>query len=321
MAFDVSGLSNYTKENVDLLVTSSVFDAKTQKKIKEKGNVLTGVKSAETVNRMDTDAVFQAGGTCGFNSSGTTAFTQRVLTVGKIRVNESLCPKTLESKYTQNALQNGSRPQEIPFEEDYSGKKAARIAAQLETAIWQGDTASGTGNLNKFDGYIKLIDAASGVVEANAVAYTVGAPITTTTGITATNVIAIVDGVFKAIPIEILDKDDVEIVCGWDVFRLYVMALRDKNWFHYDAENTDGELVIPGTNIKLVALNGLNGTNRLFAFRWSNMFIGVDGENEEEKWEIFYAKEADEVRFVAEWKTGVQFAFPTEIVKFTLAAP
>lgn len=319
MAFDVSGLANYTKENVDLLVTSSVFDAKTQQRIQQKGNVMTGVKSAETINRIDTDAVFQVGGTCGFNASGTTAITQRTVVVGKIKVNEALCPKTLESKYTQNALQNGSRPEAIPFEVEYTDKKSARIAAQLETAIWQGDTASGNANLNKFDGLIKLIDAAVGPVESNTAAFTTGGPIAVATGITEANVMAIVNGVFKAIPIAILSKDDVEIVCGWDTFRTYIMALTAANMYHYTADNDNGEITIPGTNIKLVALNGLNGTNRLFAFRWSNIFLGTDMENEEEKWEIFFAKEADEVRFVAEWKTGVNFAFPDEIVKFTLA--
>jgi hypothetical protein len=51
----------------------------------------------------------------------------------------------------------------------------------------------------------------------------------------------------------------------------------------------------------------------------SNMYLGCDILGEEDKWEIFFAKEADEVRFVAEWKTGVQVAFPAEIVQFTLA--
>jgi hypothetical protein len=167
-------------------------------------------------------------------------------------------------------------------------------------------------NLARFDGLIKLIDAATGPVDGNTGA------VTAATGITQSNVIAIVDGIFKSIPVKLLDKPDLEIVCGWDVFRLYVLALREKNLYHYDAANTDGELVIPGTSIKLVALNGLNSTNRLFAFRWSNVYLGTDMLNEEEKYEIFYAKEADQVRFVAEWKTGVNFAFPDEIVEFTL---
>jgi hypothetical protein len=47
--------------------------------------------------------------------------------------------------------------------------------------------------------------------------------------------------------------------------------------------------------------------------------LGTDLLNEEEKFEIFYAKEADQVRFVSEFKMGVNFAFPDEIVDFILA--
>ena len=71
MSFNISALSNYTIENQDLLVTSAVLGAKTATLIKNQGNVMVGVKSAEKINIMDTDAVFQAGGTCGFNASGT----------------------------------------------------------------------------------------------------------------------------------------------------------------------------------------------------------------------------------------------------------
>ena len=53
--------------------------------------------------------------------------------------------------------------------------------------------------------------------------------------------------------------------------------------------------------------------------RLSNMFLGTDLLNEEEKFEIFYAKEADQVRFVSEFKMGVNIAFPDEAVRFILA--
>lgn len=322
MAYDVSALANYTEQNEALLVTSSVFGAKTQQLISQKGNVMTGVKSAETINVLDTDAVFQQGGTCGFNASGTTNITQRAVTVGKIKVQEALCPKALESKYTQKALQPGSNNESIPFEEEYTGKKSELIAAQNEVGLWQGDTASADVKLKWYDGLIKLIDAAAGVVASNTAVFTKDGPITDADGITADNVLDVVDGVFMAIPIAILDKPDVVIVCGWDMFRLYVMTLKNKNLFHFEPGSAvaDGELTIPGTNVTLMALNGLNGTNRVFGFRWSNIFLGTDMENEEEQWEIFFAKEAQEVRFMAEWKLGVNFAFPTEIVQFKLAA-
>lgn len=316
MSFSVSSLTNYTKENEASLVTSSVLGAKTAALIKSAGNVMVGVKSAETINIMDTDAFFQAGGTCGWNASGTTSFTQRTVTVGKIKVQESLCPKALEAKYLQKALPTGSQYDSIPFEQDYSDRKAKTIAAQLETAIWQGDTTSANGNLNKFDGLIKLIGAASGVVDANVSGFISGAPLTS---ISAANVVSLFDGVYKAIPAKVVSADDMVIVCGMDTFRTYTIALKNANMFNYSFDGkADSEFVLPGTPIKVIALQGLNGTNDVYAVRLSNLFLGTDLLNEEEKFEIFFAKEADEVRFAAEFKMGVNIAFPDEIVKVAI---
>lgn len=313
MAFDVSALSNYTKENEALLVTSSVLGAKTAQLIKSQGNVMVGVKSAEKINIMDTDAIFQAGGTCGFNASGSTTFTQRTVTVGKIKVNESLCPKSLEAKYLQKALPEGSMYDSIAFAADYTDKKSARIAAQLETAIWQGDTTSVNVNLNKFDGLVKLIG--SSAVEANNTTY-YGTP---ATSITSANVVAIVDALYKAIPAQVVSKDDMTIFLGQDVFRTYTIALKNANMFNYSFDGkADSEFVLPGTSIKVVATPGLNGVSKLYAARLSNLFLGTDLLNEEERYELFYAKEADEVRFVAEFKMGVNVAFLDEVASFII---
>jgi hypothetical protein len=316
MSFSVSTLTNYTKENEALLVSSSVLGAKTAALIKSAGNVMVGVKSAETINIMDTDAFFQAGGSCGWNASGTTSFTQRTVEVGKIKVQEALCPKALEAKYLQKALPTGSQYDSIPFEQDYADRKAKTIASQLETSIWQGDTASANGNLNKFDGLIKLIGAASGVVDANVSGYVSGAPLTS---ITAANVVSLLDGVYKAIPAKVVAADDMTIFVGQDTFRTYTIALKNANMFNYAFDGkADSEFVLPGTPIKVVAVEGLNSTNDIYAMRLSNLFLGTDLLNEEEKFEIFFAKEADEVRFAAEFKMGVNIAFPDEIVKVAI---
>lgn len=314
MAFNISALADYTEQNEALLVTNSVLGAKTAALIKSAGNVMVGVKSSQTINIMDTDAVFQSGGVCGFNASGATTFTQRTVTVGKIRVNEALCPKDLESKYLQKALPTGSMYDSVPFEQEFSDKKAQRIASQLEIAIWQGDTVSANVNLNKFDGLVKLIGAAAGVINANVSGFITGGPVAS---ITVTNVVAVMDAVYQAIPAQIVSYDDVAIMCGMDVFRQYQIALKNANMFNYTFDGkADSEFVLPGTTIKVIALQGLNGTGDVYAGRLSNFFIGTDLLNEEERFEIFYAKEADQVRFVSEFKFGVNFAFPDELVKF-----
>jgi hypothetical protein len=95
--------------------------------------------------------------------------------------------------------------------------------------------------------------------------------------------------------------------------------LKNSNLFHYNYDGkANGELVLPGTTIRVIATPGLNATNKLYAMQLSNIFWGTDLLDEQERFELFYAKEADQVRFVCEFKAGVNVAFPSQVVKFTL---
>jgi hypothetical protein len=243
------------------------------------------------------------------------------LTVAAIKVQEALCPKDLNTKYLQLTLPRGSKDDSIPFEQKYGEYKTGLIAEQLETGVWQGNTSSTNQALARFDGLIKIIDAASGVIEANVSGFMTGAPYSVSGGITVNNVIAIMQGVYRALPVELLGKSDVKIMVGMNTFRTYQMALTNANLFHYntDSSASNFEIVIPGTNLTVIGVNGLNSTNRIYAMQLSNVFFGTDLLGEEDSYEIFYAKEAMEVRYNVAFKAGVQIAFPEEIVKFTLA--
>jgi len=310
MALDLSALTNYVKENELQLTSAAIFSAKTASLIEAKGNVQVGIKSAETINILTTDAVFQAGGTCGFSSSGTTTITQRTITVGKIKVQESICPKVFEAKYTQKALKEGSSYDYMAYATEFTAQKVQRIGAALETAIWQGDTTSGTANLNKFNGFATIINAlgfggSGDPINGNTSALTT---------LTKSNVRQAVDEIFQAIPAALLDKDDFVIFCGNDTFREYVVALRDANLFNYTVDAVNMEIIVAGTNVRLIGVNGLNTTDYMVGICMSNMYLGTDMLNEQDRFELFYAKEADEMRFVVEFKLGVQVAFTDEVV-------
>jgi hypothetical protein len=318
MALNFSGLSTYTKQLVKPLLTSAVFDAKTQQLIKDGGIIITGAKGAVAIPTMDTDAVFGTQ-SCSWNPSGTTSFSQRLVTPGKIKVEEAICPADLENYYTAEALRQGSTYEDFgnaEFQAAYLDKKNKRIAAQLETAIWQGDTGSATANLNKFDGLIKLIDAGSPVL-ANTSGFVSGGVVTT---VSASNVIAATEGVYKAIPVSIINKGDVKIFVGNDWYRLLILAYREKNLFAYNPQDSQAQsFILPGTNIEVVAVNGLNGTGDAYAISLSNIAMAVDLVDEENSYKLFYNENDDQVRFRAQWKIGVNVAFPTEAVAFKAA--
>jgi hypothetical protein len=318
MALSLGTLNLYTKQLVEPLLTSAVIGAKTQQMIMDGGIVIPKVKSSASIPLMDTDAVFQADG-CGYSPSGTTSFTQRTVTVGKIQVSETICPKNFEAYFTQEALKAGSTYEDFgnaQFLEAYLAKKNARISAQIETAIWQGDvTGSGGANLNKFDGLIRLIDLGS-PIDANVSGFTgvSGSPIST---VTATNVVASTEGIYKAIPAEVMAKGDVKIFCGYDWYRLLILAYRALNLFSYNPQDVNAQsFILPGTNIEVVPVNGLNGTGDAYAISLSNMVLAVDLENEEQNYRVFYSMDNDEIRTKVSFKVGVNVAFTNEVVKF-----
>jgi hypothetical protein len=322
MGFLVTGLTAYTEQNEKQLVSASLFEARTQQLILSEGNVMTGVKSSQTVNRMDTDVFFQDDSSCGFLSSGTTEFSQRTLTVGKVKVQETLCPKDLESVYLQKALPAGGNYDTIAFANEYTARKAGKIAEALETAIWTA-TGSGYGGtnglLNKFKGIRQHIADAGTSVNANVTGfYGTGAPIT---GIdTMEKAQKAVLAVINALPAAVKGKADVRIFCGWDVYTLLIQKYVDLNLFHYNPGSTnnaaDSEFLVPGTSYKVIPVHGLTGTNDIYAMRMSNIFLGVDLISEEDQFELWYSQDDRNVKFSANMKIGVQLAFPDEVVRF-----
>lgn len=319
MAYNVAALTAYTDQQKFPLLTISTFEAKSQKVF----TPMVDVKSAATVNIIDTDAEFQTGGVCGWSPCGTTAFTQRTLTVGKIMIHEPLCPKTLEAYYMQTQLPRGSKQEEMPFEQQYSELKARKIAQSIEIGIWMGDTTlSGHTNSKYFDGILKAIDNSTGSFQAF--------PGTNTAAITTTNIISILDHLTDNIPAALMGKDDFVVFCGWDVFKIAITAYKTANLFHFDTGNAwaTGEYTIPGTDVKLMAVHGLDLANvpsgsaqsttvgRIIGTRLRNFFFGCDLMGEENEFEIFWAREAREIRFVTEFKAGTQFAFAPEIIQY-----
>ena len=308
MALDVSGLSVYTDENKLDLIKKSILQGRSLEYV----TIQPDIKTTATINIIDSTLVGQAG-SCGFNADGTTTLSQRPLTVKPIKVNEAICVETLESYYTQKMMNAGSYNENLPFEQIYAEDKAEKIADMIESVLWKGDTA-GAGNLALVDGYLKLIDSIS-AVDGNVDGVTVA------TGVVSSNIVDIIDGMVASIPADVIDADDLVLFVGYDKYRAYAKALRDANLFHYTGEENQGQefsQMVPGTNVKVVAVKGLNGTSRMVLSRVANLYVGVDMLNDAEDFNIFYSQDNDEVRFISKFKLGVQVAFPELLVEFTL---
>jgi hypothetical protein len=315
MAFDVTGLTNYTKEESLNLLTKAMFTAKTARLLQGAGQVLPGIKSAEILPLLYSDVYFQSD-SCSYQTSGNTTLSKRTLTVGKVKVQETLCPKDLETKYTQKALAAGEAIDMGVFTEQIGAEKAAKMAEAIETAIWQGDTTGGVGNNGFWDGFLTILgDLGFGGA---------GDPIKGNVGnayasITASNIDDIITTIYSVIPAELLGKPDLFIGMGTDTFRLYRQWLVTANLYHYPAnEIAEMEIVDPITGIKIYGLHGMNSTNKIVAGLWSNFFLGTDMMNEEEEFEFIFNPFERRVQFHTAFKYGCQVAYPEQVVLFTL---
>ena len=82
MAYNLAGLTAYTEQDAKKLIYKVIAGDDISKMM----NVQTGIKSAETINIVQTEGVWQAATNCNPTASGDTTFTQRTLTVGAISV-------------------------------------------------------------------------------------------------------------------------------------------------------------------------------------------------------------------------------------------
>jgi len=305
MAYSFAGLTSYTDQERLPLITKAVFSARSASLFTKQ----VGIKFAAALNLMDTDALIQGGDTCGYESSGTTAFTQRNITVGRMKVQETLCPRSLEQYWMQTQLTAGSTYDGVPFEQAFSEQKALRIAEALENAIWKGNAY--------FSGVNQLLNAASG----STISGNTGA-VSASVGIVTNNAIAIFDGIYNQIPQAILTRNDLVIFCGWDNFRTLLGAFKASTAVMYNqvdlAGLADGDIMYPGTNVRVIAVPGLTGTNRIVSSYLGNFFYGTDLLSDEEQFSIWFSKDNDQVRFQASFKCGVQLAYPDLVVDFRL---
>lgn len=118
--------------------------------------------------------------------------------------------------------------------------------------------------------------------------------------------------VYAAIPAEVLDG--AVIFVGEDTYRAFTMQLVEKNFHFYDGNYENGVTYVPGTNVKVIAVNGLNGTGSVVAGRPENFFYGCDMVNDQEKFDFWYSKDNREFRLAIEFNAGVQVAYPSEVV-------
>ena len=290
---NVAAITGYCEEHSEELLSKSLLTGDSQRLF----NLMTDVKGDQALNIMDVNVVFQSGADCGWSESGSTEFTQRVMHAKPIKVNMAFCDKKLLKTVHQHAVKIAAGTETMPFEEKWTSDIVDNVKAGIENMIYQGQK----GQENQFEGLISILSDASALT-------------TNVTAVTGTSAYAFLKSVSLAISDKI--KEPV-ILCSKVLYREYMQDLVAANLYHYDPANGANEYKLPGTDIRVIGVVGLNGADDYeyaIAGSLKNLYYGVDLENDEEKFDLWYSKDNREFRLDIEFIGGVQVAFPAEIV-------
>lgn len=307
MAINVTGLSNYVEEKRLPLIAKSVLTGKTVDLVQ----IETGVKQDTALNLVSASVVFGDGSTCGFDATNGVALTQRKLIPTFMKVNQTFCDKALLKKWASYEVKLAAGRETLPFEQKFMEEIARAISEGIEKLIWQGDSANAGGNIEP-DGYLKLLEE----VGAGTVA------ITAAGGTSAYNRIK---AVYNALPARVVDKDDTVIFVSEADYRSFIQELVAANLYHFDPDYKNGEYMLPGTSIRVIAVPGLDGSDsgkfdKMVGGRLSNFFYGVDAEDDKDTMDLWYSKDNQEFRLACNFAIAAQIAYPNEVVELKQGA-
>lgn len=293
MALNLTALTDYVNQNSREFVTRAITENDTVKYLNEVGALRVGVKGKEAVQILDSEVKIQTNDNCGRTASGDTTFSQVVLEVKPLADFQNMCPKAFEKKWMSQYLTKGQKYTDLLFAEDMMLVRASKIAGANEKLIWQGDTASADPNLNKFNGVLKLL-----ATPAKKVDWATNDDITT-------QLQKVVLGANPAV----VNSGDFTIFVGKDKAIAYQIALANKNLFK------EGDpLKVLGTDIRIVAVTGLTGVDKIVAGRASHLIVGTDLTSDLDIASLEYSVETKQFYMDFQWSLGVAVAFSDEFV-------
>lgn len=296
--FVVTSLPAYVQDNKDLLLKNFALVGGTRSRI----SVQTGVKHSAHLNFMEIAPTLQDGASCAFSNLGEISLTQRTIETAAIKVNLDICPKTLRGKYAEYLIQMNASEHELPFEQYIMEGVTNVLARKIETLMWQGDKSkTSDANIKWIDGFMKIAGAESGVKDVT---------------ITTTSIYDAIAKVYESMTDEAIERG-AEIYVSPANYRKFMTELVAKNYIHYSGavESAPTEFFFPGTSAKVVMTPGLTGVdNKILGTFAKNLFYGCDMENDDEVIEVWWSQDDRNYKLAAEWNSGVQIAFPDQVV-------
>jgi hypothetical protein len=301
--YDVVGLAPYTDEQREDLIVRSVTEAQTLQYIA----IQQGIKGSEELKLMDDSIVYQTAD-CSMTPDGDTVFTDRAISVETIGYMKRFCQKDLAGFWTQLALQPGAMAEDktLPFEAQITDYLLKLHAFELDKLIWNGNKLTGSGNLAFMNGFRQFLTVANGCVDLNT---------SSTLAINVGNAYDVFYETFTNTPTNVAEGEEFICMTGRENFNLLLKNLVDLNLYHFAPGEfaTMNELLLPGSNMRVVKVNGLNGTDNIYTGKSSHFVFGTDLSSDFESYDLWYSFDDDVIYLRSKFRAGVQVPFLNQI--------
>lgn len=301
--------TTYAGESAGKYIAAALLSAPTL----EKGGItiMPNVKFKQVIKRVATDNIIK-NATCDSDPTSTITLTEKILQPESFQVNLQLCKTDFRSDW--DAIQMGYSAFDVlpkSFADFLIAHAAEKVAAGMETSIWQGVDATA----GQFAGIMTQL--------ASDAALPAGQKIAGTT-VDSTNVITQLGLLIDALPAALYGKEDLVLYVSSNIYRAYVRALggfaaAGVGSNGYDNKGTNqvlGDLYFDG--VKVFLANGLANNTALLA-QTSNLYFATGLMNDMNEVRVIDMAENDgsqNVRVIMRFTADVKYGFASDVVSY-----
>ena len=279
----------------------------------EKGGmtIMPNVKYKQVIKRVATDDIIK-NATCDYDPTSTITLTERVLQPESFQVNLTLCKSDFRSDW--DAIQMGYSAFDVlpkSFADFLIAHAAEKVAAGMETSIWQGVNATA----GQFAGIMTQLTTDASLPSAQEVAGTT---------VTAANVITELGKIVDACPAALYGKEDLKIYVSSNIYRAYVRALggfaaAGVGANGYDNKGTNqslNDLYFDGVPVFLA--NGLAANTALLS-QTTNLYFATSLMSDMNEVRVIDMAENDgsqNCRVVMRFSADAKYGFASDVVTY-----
>ena len=309
MATTTSITTTYAGEFAGKYIAAALLSAPTL----DKGGItiMPNVKYKQVIKRVATDSIIKDA-TCDFDPTSTITLTERILQPESFQVNLQLCKTDFRSDW--DAIQMGySAFDTLPksFADFLIAHAAEKVAAGMETSIWQGVNATA----GQFAGIMTQLTTDAALPSAQEVAGTT---------VTAANVITELGKIVDACPAALYGKEDLTLYVSSNIYRAYVRALggfaaSGVGANGYDNKGTNqtlGDVYFDG--VKVFMANGLANNTALLTQK-SNLYFATGLLNDMNEVKVLDMGDLDgsqNVRVIMRFTADAKYGFASDVVTY-----